>query len=162
MMPKVPGQDGYTSLRKARGKPLMLMSKNELFDLTKSYTLEGAMREAGANADAVLMELTNEEGSLGTTKVARLLRSTDVGSSQTIKASWLVLGIDGEPQYVVIHWNLDYGSVYEMGNWIMTKDAEEANTPVRRVRPRLWLHTQLEETTIPHDGNLDPLQNLNG
>jgi hypothetical protein len=154
----IPTRTGEIKLRRAKGTPVLAMSKDEIFDLTGEYPLERAMRAAGASADAVLMKYSDGEGDIGTTEVARLLRSTDKDSRQTIKASWLILEGDKEPSYIVVHWNLDHMSVYDMGNWIMAKEAEEANSPVKRVRPRLELFAYLEEIVHLPNEDLDRLQ----
>lgn len=154
----IPTQTGEIILRRARGTPVLAMSKDEIFTLSEEYPLERAMRAAGASADAILMEYSDGEGDTGTIEVARLLRSSDKDSRQTIKASWLILEADEEPRYIVVHWNLDYVSVYDLGNWIMAKEAEEANNPVKRVRPRLELMAFLEEVAPQPNENLDRLQ----
>lgn len=151
-------QTGEIILRRAKGTPVLAMSKDEIFTLSEEYPLERAMKAAGASADAVLMEYPDGKGDTGTIEVARLLRSSDKDSRQTIKASWLILEADKEPRYIVVHWNLDYVSVYDLGNWIMAKEAEEANNPVKRVRPRLELMAFLEEVAPQPNENLDRIQ----
>lgn len=147
----IPTQTGENKLRRARGKPVLALSKDEIFDLSGEYSLENAMIAAGASADAVLMKYSDEEGDTGIVEVARLLRATDKGSRQIIKASWLVLEANKEPSYMVVHWNLDYVSVYDIGNWVMANEAEEAKNPIKRVRPRLELFVYLEELTFSTD-----------
>jgi len=147
----IPTQTGEIKLLRAKGTPVLALSKDEIFDLTGEYSLERAMIAAGASADAVLMKYSDEEGDTGVAEVARLLRATDKGSRQTIKASWLILEANKEPSYIVVHWNLDYVSVYDIGNWVMAKEAEEAENPIKRVRPRLELFAYLEELTFSSD-----------
>lgn len=146
---------GYTMVRKPdamgeviKGRPLMVLSKNETFEIRPNYTLETVLKLTEDKTEAILMECESGDGNTPQ-EYARQLRETDKDRRHVIKAAWLILEGSQIPNHIVIYWTDDYENTRDLVTWLLQKRGNRSKeNPVPRITPYLYTIGFMESPSI--------------
>lgn len=148
-----------SELKQAKGKPVMVISNSEIFDLTR-YSLERALQTTGKDTLAIVME-NSDEGAGTIAEITQQFRATNETRKQLIKMSTLVLEEGQEPRHMVIYWSLDLMTIFDIGNWTYAR-MEKESEPEKRIQPHIGETIFLEKLSrLPSlEGNTNDLYRI--